>query len=91
MKVYKEIDSVEEFGFWSGAKDTFDDIVKAGRLKTFWQYIKDTFFDCEYVSETELNDFVWFERESIYEACGLTENGEIPKDEKDDWYYETED
>ena len=91
MKVYKEVSGGYDFDFWSGAEDTFNDIVKAGRVKTFWQYIKDTFFDCEYVSETELNDFVWFEKESIYEACGLTENGEIPEDEKDDWYYETED
>lgn len=91
MKVYKEVYGGYDFDFWSGAADTFNDIVKAGRIKTFWQYIKDTFFDCEYVSETELNDFVWFESESIYEACGLTETGEIPEDEKDDWYYEMED
>lgn len=88
MKVYKEVSGDYDFDFWSGAEDTFNDIVKAGRVKTFWQYIKDVYSDCEYVSDTELNDFVWFERDFIYEACGLDKNGEIPEDERENWYYE---
>lgn len=88
MKVYREIDNLYDFDFWSGAEDTFNDIVRAGRVKTFGQYIKDVFADYEYVSDTQLNDFVWFERDSIYEICGLDKNGEIPEDERENWHYE---
>lgn len=84
MKVYKEIDSAEEFGFWSGAVDTYNDIVDAGKENEFWDLLEETFFDKKYVREVELNDFVWFEREYIYNLLGLDENGKIPENEMED-------
>lgn len=88
MKVYKEIDSAEEFGFWSGAVDTYNDIVDANKENEFWDLLEEMFSDRECVSKTELNDFVWFERDYIYNLLGLDENGKIPEDEDED---ETED
>jgi hypothetical protein len=37
-------------------------------------------FSCmgEVPTDTEVNDYLWFERDSIYEAVGLNENGELP-------------
>jgi hypothetical protein len=31
-------------------------------------------------TDTEVNDFIWFDRNMIYEHCGLDENGNEPKD-----------
>ena len=33
-------------------------------------------------TDTAVNDFIWFERDRIYEHLGLTENGELPEDEE---------
>ena len=84
MKVYKEIDSAEEFEFWSGAVDTYNDIVDADKENEFWDLLEETFSDMECVSETEINDFVWFEQEYIYNLLGLDENGKPIDDDEDD-------
>ena len=84
MKVYKEIDSAEEFGFWSGAVDTYNDIVDANKENEFWDLLEEMFSNRECVSETEINDFVWFEREYIYNLLGLDKNGKIPENEMED-------
>ena len=44
----------------------------------------DEMFGADEVGDTELNDFIWFERDTIYDYLGLDENGEIPKDDEDD-------
>jgi hypothetical protein len=31
-------------------------------------------------TDTEVNDWIWFDRDMIYEYCGLDENGNEPKD-----------
>lgn len=81
MKVYKEVYRSHDFDFWSGAVDTYNDIVDADKEDEFWDLLEEIFSDREYVSKTELNDFVWFEREYIYNLLGLDENGKIPEDE----------
>ena len=35
----------------------------------------------EIPTDTAVNDFIWFERDYIYENLGLTENGELPEEE----------
>ena len=61
---------------WSGAIDTLKDIEAAGVEDQFMNYLNDVFLG-ETVDLGQLNDFIWFDRDSIYEACGLDENGEI--------------
>lgn len=69
---------------WSGAKDTLDDIRNANLEDEFMDLL-DTYFGTEEeVDDTELNDFIWFERSTIYEDLGLDENGEIKTEEDDD-------
>lgn len=44
-----------------------------------YQHLEEVFmYDGEIPSITEINDYLWFETDSIYEAIGLNENGEIP-------------
>lgn len=74
---------------WFGAKDTLEDIKNAGVEDEFMDYLTEVFLDEEVVDMGELNDFIWFERDSIYEACGLDENGEliVEEDEEDEEVY----
>lgn len=69
---------------WSGARDTLEDIIKAEKEEEFMQLL-DEYFGCEdELTDTELNDFIWFERDTIYENLGLDENGEVITEEDDD-------
>lgn len=66
---------------WSGAIDTLNDIEKADKEEEFMEYLEDIFYNDEEITDTELNDFIWFERETIYSDLGLDENGEIIEDD----------
>ena len=64
---------------WSGGRDTLDDIFEHDREEELMNLLEEIFCD-EIPSDTEVNDFLWFERDMIYEHCGLDENGEEPMD-----------
>lgn len=90
MLVVKTINEYDKNDFsrlydnsWSGARQTLDDISNADLEEEFMQYL-DEEFGADEVGDTELNDFIWFERNTIYDYLGLDENGEIPKDIEDD-------
>lgn len=64
---------------WSGAIQTLEDIIRNELELEFMEYL-DSLFDYEWeeeVTDTELNDFIWFERDTIYDALGLDENGDL--------------
>ena len=85
MYVSKEMTCFDDFTPWAGAVDTVDTLRKHNKLEEAWAFIED-YFDgiCDYVSETSLNDFLWFEPEYIYEAVGLTEDGKEPDEDEED-------
>lgn len=62
---------------WSGALDTLKDIENADLENEFMDFLESVFAEGETPTETEVNDFIWFEREYIYESLGLNENGEL--------------
>lgn len=69
---------------WSGAIDTLNDIERANLEDEFMDFLENIFYG-ETPTETEVNDFIWFDRDYIYESLGLDENGEIPtEDEEED-------
>lgn len=95
MKIYKDMD-IENFEFWSGAKDRMDAITDAGIEEEVFDIIRDVFADEEYVDETAINDFVWFELDDILAEQGLydpatntygerEEEEDEDEDEDDDW------
>ena len=63
---------------WSGALDTLKDIERADKEDELMQLLEEVFADRETPTETDVNDFLWIEREFIYENVGLNENGELP-------------
>lgn len=83
LVIKKEIGDFNELynNSWNGAIDTLDDIANADLEEEFMSYLEDLFFDSE-VDETELNDFIWHDRDTIYDYLGLDENGELPKDDE---------
>ena len=61
---------------WSGALDTLKDIEEADKEDELMYLFEDIFYDTT-PTETEVNDFLWFERDYIYENLGLDENGRL--------------
>lgn len=83
--VYTVDFSVDSFGFWSGAKDTVEDVRRAGKMDDLETLIEEEFADNETPpTKTQVNDFVWFERKFIYGRLGLDENGELPGGDEDE-------
>jgi len=82
MEIRKEINGFYELAdmVWSGAIDTIADIQNANKENEFMNFLEMVFCD-NVPTDTEVNDFIWFEREYIYENIGLTENGNLPEDE----------
>lgn len=85
MEIRKEINDFYALAdmVWSGARDTIADIQNANKGDEFMNLLEAVFCD-EVPTDTEVNDFIWFERDYIYESLGLTENGELPEEEDDD-------
>ena len=81
MEIRKEINGFYALAnmVWSGARDTIADIQNANKEDEFMNFLEAVFCD-EVPTDTEVNDFIWFERDYIYENIGLTENGELPED-----------
>lgn len=59
---------------WSGALDTLKDIEEADKEDELMNFLEEVFCD-SIPTETEVNDFLWFDRSYIYESLGLDENG----------------
>jgi hypothetical protein len=78
--VYSKDFSVDSFEFWSGAKDTVNDVRAAGKMDELQEVIEEQFSD-SVPTATQINDFVWFERGYIYSQLGLDENGKPEEDE----------
>ena len=73
MKIYSEI-SLENFEAWSGAVDTLNRVREAGKCDELESILEDLYPDG--MSETELNDLLWFEPETVFEWLGIEEEEE---------------
>ena len=73
MRIYSET-SLENFEAWSGAVDTLDRVREAGKCDELESIIEELYPDG--MSETELNDLLWFEPETVYEWLGIEEEEE---------------
>lgn len=82
MEIRKEINDFYALTntVWGGAVDTIADIQNANKETEFMNFLEDVFCD-EVPTDTKVNDFIWFERDYIYENLGLTENGNLSEDE----------
>lgn len=67
MKLYKE-ESVKTYGAWAGAVHTVDTLTDA-QAEQLEAMLEDEYPDG--MSETELNDLLWFEDDWIAEMLGF--------------------
>lgn len=73
MKVIYELKSIEYFDAWEGGKETLDTVIKAGKVAQLDQLLEDYVCedDNEIWKEGGLNDFLWFQRDYIYDMLGI--------------------
>lgn len=87
MKVYEDIDA-QEFRdrAWSGAVDTLEDLTD-DQIETIFQYLEETEGE-EGMSLTSLNDFFWFERDTIADWLGYSDYEQLMQrgDKGNDYY-----
>lgn len=76
MKIWSD-DSIRNFNFWSGARDTVDDLFDSDF--DILEPILEEYFNGE-VEDVELNDFFWFERDKIAEWLGYEDYEELIHD-----------
>ena len=85
MKVYKEITSLYKFEPWSGAVDTYNKLIQAGKEEEVIDQLEHVFAG-EDVSETEINNMLWFEPEECFKLVGLDKDGNEKSDEEEEEY-----
>ena len=80
MTITYELD-LNSFQAWSGAKDTLDRIQREGKCDVLEQILEDIYPDG--MTETQLNDLLWFDSESVYEWLGIRSEEQIEKEIKE--------
>ena len=71
-------ESLENFSAWAGGKATLDVLIDKGVCEQVEEFIEECF---SHPTDTDINDFLWFERDQIAEHLGYDdweafENGE---------------
>lgn len=63
---------------WSGAIDTLKTIEEHNKEDELMAYLEDIFESCfgNVPTMTEVNDYLWFDDEAIFEALGISESEE---------------
>ena len=73
MTITYELD-LERFEAWSGAKDTLDRVREEGKCSELENILEDLYPDG--MTETDLNDLLCFDSESVYEWLGIDNDEE---------------
>ena len=81
MKIYKELD-LESFEAWSGAVDTLEKVKEEGKCEELEYLLEELYPDG--MSETELNDILWFEDDWIYETLGIKDEDEDEDEDEEE-------
>lgn len=76
MKITTEV-SLENFEAWSGGKDTLNELTSS-ECATIESMLEDLYPDG--MDETQLNDFLWFDNETIAEWLGYSSWEHLERD-----------
>lgn len=74
MKIYSEI-NIADFKAWSGAINTLDRIIAEDKCDELEAILEDLYPDG--INETELNDLLWFDDETVLGWLGIRTESEI--------------
>lgn len=77
MTITYELD-LNRFQAWSGAKDTLERIQREGKCEALENILDELYPDG--MTETELNDLLWFEPETVYEWLGIRSEKQIQEE-----------
>ena len=77
MTITYELD-LNSFQAWSGAVDTLERIQREGKCAELENVLEELYPDG--MTETELNDLLWFDSESVYEWLGIRSEAQIEKE-----------
>ena len=80
MTITYDLD-LNSFNAWSGAVDTLDRIQREGKCEELENILEDLYPDG--ITETQLNDLLWFDSEQIYEWLGIRSEEQIKKEIKE--------
>ena len=75
--------SLENFDAWSGGKDTLSVLIDKDDCEEVEELIESCFMDAP-PTETEVNDFLWFERDLIAQHLGYADWDEYEYDKSED-------
>ena len=70
MKITREM-NLRNFEAWSGAKGTLNKLIELDKCEELETVLEDLY--PEGMTETQLNDILWFDNEWIYETLGIEE------------------
>ena len=71
MYIKKEMNFTDLFNnSWSGAIDTLKVVEEADKEDELMEFLEEI-FEGDVPDETEVNDFLWFESDDIYEYLGI--------------------
>lgn len=71
---YRVTGAWTDFEFWSGAVDTVEFLIKHNLMTEVWDYYCEQCDDLyQEPTETDVNDFFWFEQDEIAEALGYSD------------------
>lgn len=74
MKVFNDNLNLRNFDAWSGAVDTQETIINEGKAEDFDSLIDELYPDG--LTDTHLNDLLWFEEDWIFEMLGINTDEE---------------
>lgn len=80
MKTFNENTTLINFDAWSGAVDTKERIMQEGKADEFDNLIEELYPDG--LSETQLNDILWFEEDWIFEMLDISDEEEEDEEEQ---------
>lgn len=64
---------------WAGALDTFNTVYAYDKHNELFELLKELFYDSN-PTITDINDFLWFDSEYIFEQLGITTESEDDND-----------
>ena len=74
MKVTNDNLNLSNFDAWSGAIDTKETILNNGKEREFDSLMEELYPDG--LTDTQLNDILWFEEDWIFENLGINNDEE---------------
>lgn len=77
---YRVESSLENFDAWSGGNDTLKVLIEKGVCDEVEDFIEQCFTD---PTDTDINDFLWFERDQIAEYLGYKDWDEFEYGDED--------